>query len=225
VERLNPRNVVEEFKERAYGRLEKARLYPVLLDKYYSAVRYYRVVSSLARLGAEFYRIEGVLEDGWHPIKPRYLKLFSYSNNDLYYKDGYLFIQPIPNRRIYVYAGEPETLVEHNSDRVWVEGDVLKKILRYRSLLLRRHCIPMWEGLDADNLDGLLFVRFPFNEKGFKYFGPSFFSPSHDAVYIRREGEEEVKLNNKEDVDFTVFDRAIRQKTPVRGLLCFGDMQ
>jgi len=97
---------------------------------------------------------------------------------------------------------------------VWVEGYVLKKILRYRSLLLRRYCISIWENLDTDGLDGLLFGSFPLNEEGFRYLGPPYFSPSHDAVYVRRSGEDKAMLN-KEDVDFTVFDRAIHRGRPV----------
>jgi len=81
----------------------------------------------------------------------------------------------------------------------------LKKILRYRSLLLRRYCISIWEGLETEGLDGLLFVKSPFKEEGFRYLGPSYFSPLHDAVYVRRSGED-----SGEDVDFTAFDRAIK---------------
>jgi len=43
MERLNMRSVVEEFRKKAYEGLEKARLYPVLLDKCYSAVWDYRI--------------------------------------------------------------------------------------------------------------------------------------------------------------------------------------
>jgi len=50
--------------------------------------------------------------------------------------------------------------------------------------------------------------------KGFRYIGLPYFSPSHYGVYIRWDGEDRTTLD-KEDVDFTAFDRAIHGDRPV----------
>jgi len=73
---------VEEFKERAYERLEKARLYPVLLDKCYSAVWDYRIDGELERVGVRLSR--DTLSSSATHTTPYIIKVV------------FLFIQPIP---------------------------------------------------------------------------------------------------------------------------------
>jgi hypothetical protein len=124
IEPISRREVIQEFRTRLETRMRKASIFPVLLDRCRTAFTTYRLLSRLASMGAEFYLLPSSYEKGYHPLSPRFRKMFALvANNEhlnpyarldnLVTHEGHLYLltfSRMRGRELCVYVGEPKPL-------------------------------------------------------------------------------------------------------------------